>query len=248
MLRYFVHHPTASNLVMALFIVVGLIAAPTVKRETFPAVPPDEVEVRVLYPGAAAEEVEEAICRRIEDAVEKVKNVDEIRCDARENIGTATVKMLEGRNFDRFLSEIKTEVEAISKFPEVAEGATIRQLGLLDFVAALAVTGPMSAPDLKAYAEKLKSRMLAYGEVSQINIKGFSDHQIRIEVPAQTLRQYGLSVNDIAAIIAQEAFFWLDAPIKRVSAPDTPVPFAPVMEQFYVPSEEQVIEAVESLF
>jgi pyruvate dehydrogenase E1 component beta subunit len=53
---------------------------------------------------------------------------------------------------------------------------------------------------------------------------------------------------DIAAIVAEEVFFWLDAPIKRVSAPDTPVPFAPVMEQFYVPSEERVIQAVKSLF
>jgi len=53
---------------------------------------------------------------------------------------------------------------------------------------------------------------------------------------------------DIAAIVADEAFFWLDAPIKRVSAPDTPAPFAPVMEQFYVPSEERVIQAVRSLF
>jgi pyruvate/2-oxoglutarate/acetoin dehydrogenase E1 component len=53
---------------------------------------------------------------------------------------------------------------------------------------------------------------------------------------------------DIAAIVAEEAFFWLDAPIKRVSAPDTPPPFAPVMEDFYVPSEERVVEAVKSLF
>ncbi len=53
---------------------------------------------------------------------------------------------------------------------------------------------------------------------------------------------------DIAAIVAEEAFFWLDAPIKRVSAPDTPAPFAPVMEQFYVPSDERVVQAVKSLF
>jgi acetoin:2,6-dichlorophenolindophenol oxidoreductase subunit beta len=50
---------------------------------------------------------------------------------------------------------------------------------------------------------------------------------------------------DISAIVAEEAFFWLDAPIKRVSAPDTPVPFAPIMEAFYVPSVQQVVEAVE---
>ncbi len=53
---------------------------------------------------------------------------------------------------------------------------------------------------------------------------------------------------DIAAIVADEAFFWLDAPIKRVSAPDTPAPFAPVMEQFYVPSTQRVVDAVRSLF
>jgi pyruvate/2-oxoglutarate/acetoin dehydrogenase E1 component len=53
---------------------------------------------------------------------------------------------------------------------------------------------------------------------------------------------------EIAAIVAEEAFFLLDAPIKRVSAPDTPAPFAPIMEQFYVPSEERVIEAVKALF
>jgi pyruvate/2-oxoglutarate/acetoin dehydrogenase E1 component len=53
---------------------------------------------------------------------------------------------------------------------------------------------------------------------------------------------------DIVAIVAEEAFFWLDAPVKRVSAPDTPAPFAPVMEQFYVPSAERVVGAVRSLF
>ncbi len=53
---------------------------------------------------------------------------------------------------------------------------------------------------------------------------------------------------DLAAMVAEEAFFWLDAPVKRVSAPDTPAPFAPVMEQFYVPSADRVVQAVKSLF
>jgi pyruvate dehydrogenase E1 component beta subunit len=53
---------------------------------------------------------------------------------------------------------------------------------------------------------------------------------------------------DLLALVAEEAFFWLDAPPRRVSAPDTPVPFAPVMEDFYVPGAERVVEAVRSLF
>jgi pyruvate dehydrogenase E1 component beta subunit len=53
---------------------------------------------------------------------------------------------------------------------------------------------------------------------------------------------------EIAAMVADEAFFWLDAPVKRVSAPDTPPPFAPVMEAFYVPSAARVVAAVRALF
>ena len=53
---------------------------------------------------------------------------------------------------------------------------------------------------------------------------------------------------EIAALVAEEAFYWLDAPVKRVSAPDTPAPFAPVLEAEYVPSEERIVAAVTSLF
>jgi pyruvate dehydrogenase E1 component beta subunit len=53
---------------------------------------------------------------------------------------------------------------------------------------------------------------------------------------------------EIAAIVADEAFVWLDAPIKRVSAPDVPPPFAPVLEREYVPNEAKIKTAVLSLF
>jgi pyruvate dehydrogenase E1 component beta subunit len=53
---------------------------------------------------------------------------------------------------------------------------------------------------------------------------------------------------EIAAIAADEAFDYLDAPIKRVSAPDVPPPFAPVLEREYVPDEEKIIAAVQALF
>jgi pyruvate/2-oxoglutarate/acetoin dehydrogenase E1 component len=52
---------------------------------------------------------------------------------------------------------------------------------------------------------------------------------------------------EIAAIVADEDFNWLDAPIKRVAAPDVPPPFAPVLEREYVPSEQKIVEAVLSL-
>ena len=69
----------------------------------------------------------------------------------------------------------------------------------------------------------------------------------RLVVVEEDNRTHGWAA-EIAAMVAEEAFFSLDAPVKRVSAPDTPPPFAPAMEAFYVPSKERVIEAVQSLF
>ncbi|MFC1908040.1 alpha-ketoacid dehydrogenase subunit beta [Chloroflexota bacterium] len=54
----------------------------------------------------------------------------------------------------------------------------------------------------------------------------------------------GNSAAEISAIVAEEAFDSLDAPIKRVCAPDTPVPFSPVLEKFFMPDEEDLIKAV----
>jgi len=52
---------------------------------------------------------------------------------------------------------------------------------------------------------------------------------------------------EVSAIVAEEAFDFLDAPIKRVCAPDTPIPFSPVLEQFWIPSEDDLIKAVNEI-
>ena len=53
---------------------------------------------------------------------------------------------------------------------------------------------------------------------------------------------------EIAALMADEAFPWLDAPIKRLAAPDVPPPFAPVLEAAYVPSEQKIIDTALAMF
>jgi pyruvate/2-oxoglutarate/acetoin dehydrogenase E1 component len=55
------------------------------------------------------------------------------------------------------------------------------------------------------------------------------------------------AATDIAAMVADQGFDTLDAPIKRVSAPHTPVPFSPPLEQFYVPSPDRIVDAVREI-
>ena len=220
MIRFFAAHPTAANLLMAALLLLGLAFASTVKRETFPDIPARSVEVRVPYPGAASEAVEEAICQRVEDAAEGIENREETRCEAREGVAVAVLVMHEGSDFDRFLDDIKTKVDAIADFPDAAEDPVVRQLGRSDFVAFVAVAGPLRPQGLKYYAERIKDDLLAIPGVAQVNIRGFSQRQVRIEVPAAAMRQFGLSIRDLADAVTAQS---LDLPVGTVETRESTV-------------------------
>jgi pyruvate dehydrogenase E1 component beta subunit len=59
-------------------------------------------------------------------------------------------------------------------------------------------------------------------------------------------RRYGISA-EIAASIAEGAFYYLDAPVRRIAAMDVPVPFSPALEDLTVPTEQIVFEAARAL-
>ena len=204
MIRFFVRHPTAANLLMIAFLVVGALTTPHILRETQPDFAPSEVEVRILYRGATAQEVEEVVCRRVEDAIDGINFVKEVRADAREGIASIIVEMTDDGDIQTFLGDIQTEVDAIDDFPEEVEDPIISELGRTDPVLSLLVSGPMSVPDLKAYSEDLKDRMQEAG-VSLIKIEGFSDHQLRVSLSDAALRRIGLSAAQVAERIAAQS-------------------------------------------
>lgn len=217
MIRFFANHPTAANLMMIAFLVVGAFSLPTLQRETFPRIEPRRVQITAVYPGARPEDVEQAICQRIEDAIDGVDNVAEVKCESREGLATSVIEMTEGSNLDRFFSDVKSEIEAINDFPDSVEKPVIKQLGRTDFVASVAITGPENRVELKAYAEAVKDRMLQWGGIPKIDISGFSDHQLRIVLKEGTLRQFGLSIADIANTISRQS---VDLPAGNIKAAD----------------------------
>jgi len=183
-IAWFARHPTAANLFMLAIMLLGVVALPELQRETFPEIENDKVQVNVIYKGATTDEVEDAICRRLEDAIDSITNLDEVWCEASEGVGVATAVKLEGTEMTRFLDDVKSEVDAINDFPDQAESPIVEELGRTDAVASVAITGPDNPVSLKAYAEDVKARMRALKNIAGVEINGFSKHQIRIEIPA----------------------------------------------------------------
>ena len=68
----------------------------------------------------------------------------------------------------------------------------------------------------------------------------------RVIVVDEGYRSYGIT-GEIAATIADEAFDYLDAPVKRIGAVDVPVPMSPALEELTIPNEKQVVEIAREL-
>lgn len=219
MIGFFAQHPTAANLMMIGFLVAGALTMPSILRETQPDFAPTEVEIRIAYPGAAAEEVEEVVGRRVEDVIDGINHVKEVRTDAREGIASIIVEMDAEGNIQTFLRDIETEIDTIDDFPEKVEEPVISELGRTDPVMSLLVSGPMSDPDLKIYCENLKDRMQEAG-IPLIAIDGFSEHQFRVSLQEEQLRRINLSANQVAEQIALQS---VDTPLGTIETKDSTI-------------------------
>ncbi len=217
MIAYFTRHPTIASLLMIALLVIGIFSFPQLRRETFPQIAPRLVQVSVAWPGSRPEEIEQAICQRIEDAIDTVNNVDEIICEALEGVATAKIEKTDAVTLDRFTADVTNAIDGISEFPENVEKPVVTQLGRTDFVASVAITGPLDRVQLKAYAEQVKDRMGLWGGIPKVEVLGFSDLEIRIELNREQLRAFGVSAADVARAVQRQS---LDLPSGSLQTED----------------------------
>jgi len=204
LIAFFARHPTAANLLMLGILTLGLSALPNLKRETFPEFTPSKVQVRVAYPGASTADSETALCIPMEEVVDGLINLAKMTCESRENIAILTLEMSETGDMNRFQNDIKSEIDSIDSFPQQVENPVYVELGRTDRLITLALSADIPDFELKVYAETIKSRMKNLPGISMIDIAGFSDQQLRVELSLPLLRQYSLSVNDVVNKIQKQ--------------------------------------------
>ena len=205
MIRYFASHQTAANILMFVILIAGLLVLPTLTKETFPEINTNKVKVTVIYPGASTSEVEEGICNRLEDATDGISFLDEQRCEARDNVGSLTLDMQEAGNLRQFLDDVNAAVDGISDFPDNTEEPVVEELGRTKPVVSVAINADLAQPELKALAEYYRIRMLAHADIPIVTVSGFSTHQLSVLIKPESLRQYQLSIEDIANRIKNQS-------------------------------------------
>jgi multidrug efflux pump subunit AcrB len=193
----------AANLIMVFLLAGGIGMAFFIKKEVSPSAMLPVVEIRVEYRGANPEEVERGILLPVEEAVRGLDVVKEVTSTAWENTGRVSVELAKGVSRERGLQVINQAVDTITTFPDDAEEPEVRLRTERRDVLEVRIFGDTSHVALFQIAEQVRDELIRQGGVTQVEIDRNPQRVIHVEISRDTLREHGITLDDVAAKIRQ---------------------------------------------
>ena len=200
-----VHNRVTPNILMMVLLLGGLLLSSRIKKEVFPEFDLDIVTVQVAYPGASPAEVEQGIVLAVEEAVRGLDGVEEINATASEGFAMVSVELIEGADRQKVYQDIQQEVDRIRTFPIDAEEPQVSLVARRQGVLTLQLYGEVTEWALRDLAEQVRDRLLQYKGITQVDLQGARDFEIRAEIPQESLRAYNLTLDQVARLISASA-------------------------------------------
>ena len=200
LIRLFVRHRNAANLLMALIFVAGIYSLSKLNTQIFPDFGIDVISVQVSWPGASAGDVEANILEAIEPDLRFLDRVDRVTSYATEGVGRLVVEYEAGADMQSALSDVEAAVQQIGILPDDSERPLVRRIMRYDTIVRLVLSGPYSEAVLKRQAKRMRDELLAAG-IDRVTFFGARDEEILVEIEPRILRQLDLTPAAVAARI-----------------------------------------------
>src|SRR5699024_6036525 len=204
-IAYMARNPIAANLLMIILLGGGIWTMFNVQKEVFPQYKLDIVEVSVMYPGAAPAEVEQGILRPVEEAIRGVQGIKEVTSTAYEGSGQVAIELVAGTNRMRAFQDIRQAVNRIQTFPENIEEPEVQLQSNQQEVMSVGLYGEVDIWTLRKLAEQLRDRLLSNSKITQVELGNVPEYVTHIEIPRSKLREYNMTLGEIADIVAQSS-------------------------------------------
>jgi multidrug efflux pump subunit AcrB len=208
-IEWFARNRVAANLLMAAILVAGALGLDRLVVEFFPDISAGTISITVPYLGAAPQEVESAVVQRIEEAVEDLEGIEEIRSTAAEGVGTVLLVLEDDAVTSEVLDDVKARVDALETLPEETEKPIVQDLVVRNQVLSLAVAGDADEGTLKHLAERIRDDLSALPEVSLVELAAVRAYEVSIEVAELDLRRYGMTFDEVVQAVRRSS---LDLP------------------------------------
>jgi multidrug efflux pump subunit AcrB len=198
---WFVRNPVAANILVSIVIIGGLITLRGTTQEVFPEVDLDIIVVNAPYPGASPDEVEKGVTLVAEESVRGIDGIKKVTSTSLEGFMAMTITLELGANPDEVLNQVRAAIDRITTFPENVEKPTIFLATNRFRVIEMVLYGDLPETTLKALAEQARSDLLLDPGITVVEITNARAPEISVEVSQATLRQYGTTLDAIAATI-----------------------------------------------
>ncbi|MFT5199922.1 MAG: multidrug efflux pump subunit AcrB, partial [Planctomycetota bacterium] len=200
---WFATNHVAANLLMLSLLIIGGYSALNTKVNVFPDIDPRTISVRVFYPGASPEEVEESISRRVEEALAGIQGIKRVRASSSENMSSVTVELTDDATKSAVLDDVKSAVDSIQNFPpQDAENPTVSDATMIRKVLTVALWGDAPERSLRELAFRLRDDLSSLEGISLVKVEGVREYEIAVEVSEDSLQRYGLSIQEVTAAVS----------------------------------------------
>jgi HAE1 family hydrophobic/amphiphilic exporter-1 len=196
--RFGVRKPVVANLVMFAIIGAGLIFGTGLRREFFPFVESRIITIMAPYPGAAPEEVEDALATKIEDTVADLTSVKEINSTVSEGMASVVVEFEEGMPIQQALADVKREIDAIQDLPDAVDNIIVDILEPNMPAIVVALYGDADERTMKDFIIQTRDDLLTLPEITEISKSGVRPDELRVEVLPERAIEHGVSLVTIS--------------------------------------------------
>lgn len=208
-LAWFAGNPVAANLLMFLFIVIGIISLNTITVEVMPEFELDTITVSTPYPGASPDEVEAGVLTRLEDAIDGTEGIKKMRSIASEGSGTIVIEVSEDADTTKVRDEVEAAVGRVSTLPKETERPVVSEIDTIKQVINVVLFGDVPERVLKTLAEQTRDELTAFDNISQAQVVGARSDEISINVSETALRKHNLTLEAVSLAISRAS---LDLP------------------------------------
>lgn len=203
----FIRRPVTTIMMCLSVVVIGLMAYSSMGVGMFPNVDIPYVLVQTTLAGASPEEIETSVTKIIEESVNQVEGIDEIKSQSMESASLVSIKFKMDKDGDIAAQEVRDKVELIkNELPQGTEAPIVQKIDV-DAMAVInvVVSGDRDIIELTEIAKKkIKENIENIRGVGAVNIVGGREREIHITVNPLKLFSLNLPISDVAAALADQ--------------------------------------------
>ncbi|HEV8676106.1 MAG TPA: efflux RND transporter permease subunit [Methylomirabilota bacterium] len=203
-----VRRPVFATMLIVSLVTLGIASYRDLGLDLFPKVDIPTVTVTTLLPGASPEEVESQLTKKVEEVVNTINGIDELRSTTLEGRSQVFISFLLERNIDEAANDVREKVATIvSQFPPGTESPVIEKFDVdAAPVMALVVSGQRSPREITELADKrIKRALETVKDIGAITLVGDRKREIQVGVDPHRLAAYNLSIQQVKNALAQQS-------------------------------------------